>query len=241
MKTSIENRVALITGASAGIGRAIAIALSAQGVHLMLCARDKGRLQATADICMQHGSKAAIFPCDLTDDESIMALIDCTKQTFGGLDILINCAGIALNQPVSDCTTKDFDDIFSINVKSTFLTCKHCIPLLEQSDAATIINISSTAGSKGYKNQALYSASKFAVSGFSQALAKELAPDIRVLLLSPGAVGTEMATAARPDLHADLLINTIDLAEIVVFALTHRSSAIIDELRVRRQTTEPFS
>jgi 3-oxoacyl-[acyl-carrier protein] reductase len=129
----------------------------------------------------------------------------------------------------------------AINARAPFLLCREAVPHLRKSDGATIINISSVVGRKGYVNQGAYSASKHALMGFTKVLAQELfEEDIRVYVLSPGGVATEMVTQMRPDIDPDNLIDPEDFAEIVRFLLTHRNSAVIDEINVRRASNSPW-
>jgi 3-oxoacyl-[acyl-carrier protein] reductase len=129
-----------------------------------------------------------------------------------------------------------------VNARAPFFLCKTAIPYLEKSKAATIINISSVVGHKGYVHQAAYAASKHALTGFTKVLAREVQDKgIRVYLLSPGGVHTEMVQKMRPDLDTSGLIKTEDMADIVRFLVTHRGNAMVDELRIRRAGGMPWA
>ena len=170
------------------------------------------------------------------------------KATLSGLltrpwiDVLINNAGVSLAKPVVDCTAEEFDQIMDTNMKAPFLLCKYSIPHMRKSDCGTIINIASVVGHKGYVNQSLYGASKHAITGFTKVLAKEVQEDgIRVHLLSPGGVYTEMVANVRPDLDPTYLIKPVDIADIILFLLKSRGNAVIDSINIRRVNNTPFA
>jgi NAD(P)-dependent dehydrogenase (short-subunit alcohol dehydrogenase family) len=241
MRTEISGRRALITGAGSGIGRAIACRLSELGCEVVLVGRTKSALETTREFCEGAGDKAAVVcPCDLRSEEAICDLVG-TLRSAGGLDILINNAGIMVNSALKDTPTKDFDAIMSTNVRAPFLLMRECFPLLARSAAAEIVNICSVVAHEGYPNQSVYAASKHALLGLSKSFAREVYKDgIRVHVISPGGVLTDMVAVARPDLVGAAMIEPDDMADAVEYLLCHRTGAVCDEIRLHRSSKEPF-
>ena len=196
MTTSLTNKVALITGASAGIGEASAIALAKAGAAVVLGARREDKLAAIAKRITDNGGRAVYRVTDVTSDEDNRALVDLAVNSFGGLDIAFNNAGTegAGPKPITEDTDENFDTIFDINVKGVWHAIRAQIPALTARGSGSIINNSSAVGRKGFANFAAYAASKFAVEGLSRSLAAELAPSkIRVNTVAPGPIATDMA------------------------------------------------
>lgn len=239
---SYRDRVAIITGSGSGIGKATALALAQEGMKIVLCGRTVSKLEETAKLVEEAGGKALIVSGDLRDESYIIRIVDETMEAFGRIDVLINNAGVSLAKPVVDCTAEEFDQIMDTNMKAPFLLCKYSIPHMRKSDCGTIINIASVVGHKGYVNQSLYGASKHAITGFTKVLAKEVQEDgIRVHLLSPGGVYTEMVANVRPDLDPTYLIKPVDIADIIIFLLKSRGNAVIDSINIRRVNNTPFA
>ena len=239
---SYRDRVAIITGSGSGIGKATALALAQEGMKIVLCGRTVSKLEETAKLVEEAGGKALIVSGDLRDESYIIRIVDETMEAFGRIDVLINNAGVSLAKPVVDCTAEEFDQIMDTNMKAPFLLCKYSIPHMRKSDCGTIINIASVVGHKGYVNQSLYGASKHAITGFTKVLAKEVQEDgIRVHLLSPGGVYTEMVANVRPDLDPTYLIKPVDIADIILFLLKSRGNAVIDSINIRPVNNTPFA
>jgi 3-oxoacyl-[acyl-carrier protein] reductase len=233
--------VILLTGASRGIGKALALALARAGASLLLMARDAAVLTDLAAECHSLGAAAEPLPVDLRHEAAILQRMEQICNIPGRLDVLINNAGLGIYGPVADYATADWDAVMAVNARAPFILCRAALPLLRQSPHATIINLSSVMGIKGYVNQAAYAASKHALMGFSKVLAQEEQPHgVRVHTLCPGAVATEMVTQARPDLDPTKLIRPEEIAEIVLFLLTHRNNAVLDDLHLRRASGDPW-
>ena len=237
-----KGKIALVTGASSGIGRAIVKHLAQDKINITLVGRNVEKLESVNNEIKQFGIKTLVLSGDLEDDAFLKCCIDKTVEFFGGLDILINNAGIALNSTIEDTSTGQFDQIMKVNIRAPFFLCQAAIKWLRKSEYATVINISSVVGYKGYPNQSAYTASKHALSGFSKALSNEVFEQgIRVHLISPGGVYTDMVSVMRPDLSSEGMIMPEDIANIVGFLINNRSNAVIDEIRVRRTGKEPFA
>ena len=242
MSIELKNRTALITGAGRGIGRAIALRLAGEGMNLSLTARSEEELEAVKLAAASYGSKIFLFPGDLSDSNFPARVIKNTAEHFGGLDILVNNAGIASGGPAENTSLDDWNKHINVNATAPFLLCKEALPCLRKSSSGTIINISSVVGHRGYANQCAYTASKHALAGFTKALAGEVREDgIRVHLISPGGVATDMVKKTRPDLDETILISPEDIAETVFFLLSLRNTnAVIDDIRLRRASGVPW-
>jgi len=239
---SLEGNVAIITGASRGIGRIIALTLARNGVRVSLAARTEAQLEAVQAEIKALGGQVASFPTDVSREADVMALMRNTVELFGRLDILVNNAAIGVFGPLAETSTEQWDQIMAINARGPFLTCREAIPYLKQQERSFIINISSVVGVKGYPDQAAYSASKHALMGMTKALAKEVQKDgIRVHAISPGGVDTQLIRQARSDLDTSVLMQPEEIADIVLFLLTREGNAVIDEIHVRRSVSTPWA
>jgi len=245
MPKRLGKKVAIVTGASRGIGRAIGVALAKEGATLVLAARVIGKLQETAQQVTKAGGKAEIVVTDLAEEESIKNLVKVTDEKFSRLDILVNNAGITHSAKLQETRTEDLDRCHQINARAPFILCREALPLLKKAEAAYIVNIASVVGVKGYPLQSAYTASKHALRGMTISLAEELAKEtdgsnIRVHLLCPGGVDTELVQKVRPDIKKQDLMQPEEIAELVVYLVTHKGNAVIDELHIRRAASSPW-
>jgi len=241
MNGPLDGKVAIVTGAGRGIGHSISLTLARNGARVSLVARTDTELSAVrAEIEALSGSAVAL-PADVASEAEVVEVVRRTFELFGRLDIVVNNAGVGIFGPLAETTAEQWDRQMAVNARGPFLICREAIPLLQQQDQSFIVNIASVVGVKGYTNQAAYSASKHALVGMSQALAKEVQNDgIRVHVLCPGGVDTQMVTQARPDLDRSVLMQPQEIADIVLFLVTRRGNAIIDELRIRRASSTPW-
>jgi 3-oxoacyl-[acyl-carrier protein] reductase len=239
--TKLNGKTAVITGAGSGIGNAIAVRLAQEGINLALCGRNMDKLTKSDIQVREYGIETLLLPGDLCDDDYLFSYIDRAAEHFGGVDIIINNAGMALSRSFEETTADDFDKIFRLNTRSTYFSCQTALKWLKQSDWATIINISSNMGHQAYPLQSAYAASKHAVHGLTRSLAKEVYKDgIRCHIISPGGVYTDMVKVARPDLSPEGMITPEEVAEAAAIFIIHRGNAVIDEMRLHRIGKEPF-
>jgi 3-oxoacyl-[acyl-carrier protein] reductase len=235
------NRKAIITGATRGIGREIATRLAGEGIDLSLVARNKDKLQELAEELSPKGIRTLPLAMDLEDEEAPREIMRQTVSVFGGIDILINNAGLPHKAPISEADPDLWNKMFAVNARAPYFLCHQAIPHLKKSDNPVIINIGSVVDHKGYINQSIYSATKHALAGFTKVLAKEVQEDhIRVHLISPGGVYTELVGEMRPDLKQEEMIQTTELGDIVSFLVNYRGRGVIDEIRIRRFNSTPF-
>jgi 3-oxoacyl-[acyl-carrier protein] reductase len=239
---TLDGKVAIVTGASRGIGRAIALMLGRNGVKVVAAARTDEDLIAVCDEIESRGCQSMSARTDMTSEEDVKRLVRTTIERFGQLDIVINNAGIGVFGPLEATRTENWDRIMAVNVRGPFMLCREAIPYLKQRpDLAWIINICSVVGVKGYVNQSAYTASKHALIGMTKALARELKEyGIRVHAVCPGGVDTALVAESRPDLDRSVLMQPEEIADIVLFLLTRRGNAVIDQVNVRRATSDPW-
>ena len=241
MYIDLKNRVALITGASRGIGRGISLMLADSGVHVILTARSMDKLQKVKEEITSRGGNATVIPTDIAKEQDIKTLFKIIKDKFGRLDIVINNAGIGIWGKLVDFSIEDFDKIMNINVRGTYLCCQQAMKMMITQKNGYIINISSVVGFKGYPNQSAYTASKHAIMGLTKSLAVEAQEhNIRISAILPGGVETDLSVKARPDLDRSLLILPEDIAKTVLYLLSLSDRAMVDQIFVRRMSSSPF-
>lgn len=238
----LKGKIALITGASRGIGKSISLALAGAGIEVILSARTVEKLNDLKKEIEENGGKAEVMPADLLKTEDIISLFKEIQNKFERLDILVNNAGIGIFDNMVDLTSEDFDKTIDVNVKSIFTACKQAFKMMAVRKSGYIINISSIQGVKAYKQQSIYAASKHALMGLTKALAVEgQEHNIRVSAILPGGVDTELISDARPDLDRSLLIKPDDIAQTVLYLLSLSDRAMVDQVIIRRFTGTPFN
>ncbi len=204
----LEGRVALITGASRGLGRAMAVALAQGGAKLALVARDEDKLKETAAEVAAAGSEARVFIADVAREADVERLKHEVAQAYGHVDILINNAGINHRKNLVDFTYEEWQRVMDTNVNSVFLMCRAFIPMMQGRGYGRIINMTSIMAHVSLPGRTVYSTTKTALLGLTRALAQEVAPDgITVVAISPGPFGTEMNLPImnNPEINAQFM------------------------------------
>jgi NAD(P)-dependent dehydrogenase (short-subunit alcohol dehydrogenase family) len=196
----LQGRVAIVTGASRGLGKAIALELAREGAILALVGRDEAALSEVAGEALRLTAEAHVFVTDVTQEAQIDSLKECIHAQFGHVDILINNAGIMLRKQLMDCTLDEWRSLIDTNLTSAFLMCQSFVPLMRGRGYGRIINITSTLSHVSLPGRTAYSASKAGLLGFTRALALELAPEkITVVAISPGPFATDLNTSLMTD------------------------------------------
>ena len=224
---SAQSRVAIITGGSKGIGKAIATKLANEGIKLVLVARNKSPLKETVEHLLNFTDVIGIS-ADISQDEDINKILEETLSKFGRVDILVNNAGMYLEKPFGECTTEEIDKIIGVDLRGMFLLTRNVIPHLKAQKSGMIINIASEMGLNGVENQALHCACKFAIVGFSQSLFHEMRRhNILVSYLCPNATNT------WGDEKPDSLLSPEDVADVVHFILSSNPNNAIAQIVFR--------
>jgi NAD(P)-dependent dehydrogenase (short-subunit alcohol dehydrogenase family) len=228
----LEGKVALITGASRGIGLAIARSLAAMGARLNLCARNARRLEDVGAEFQRAGLAVATVPADLTHGGDIAALVQKTEQSLGSIDILVNNAGIGYFGPVQDASEAHWDAVLDTNLKAVFLLSKAVAPGMIARRSGHIINIASLAGKNSFAGGAIYCASKWGLLGLTECMAEDLRQyGIRVSAVCPGSVATDFSPHAGKDPRK--MLQPEDVAHAVAMILTQAPQSFISEVLLR--------
>ncbi len=228
----MKKKKALITGASRGIGEAIALKLASTGFDLMLTGRDLPMLESVRDACKKMDAAVDILPADLSNEAEIIALF----ETTGPIDLLVNNAGFGIFDAIENIKLEDWKSIHQVNVEGAFLCLREAMKRMKTSGGGRIINISSVVGVKGYPNQAAYGASKHALLGLTKTAIEEgREHNIRVHAICPGGVATEMVKQSRPDLtDFSAMIQPEDVADAVAYLCSLPPAITIDCIHLRR-------
>jgi NADP-dependent 3-hydroxy acid dehydrogenase YdfG len=237
MSQKLSGSVCLITGASAGIGRACALALAREGASLVLVARRKPRLNELVEMVHSAGGRAVAVIGDVREEETALHAMQTAKERFGAVHVLLNNAGMGNYKPLIETSAEEYDEMMNTNVRSTFLFTRHAVPLMMEQRSGTILLLSSMAGKYGFAGEAVYCASKFAQVGFAQALDKELHPyGIKVGVICPGGVKTEFALGkgrTEEGVAQSGMLDPEDVAEAVLLACSQPAHARIIEIQMR--------
>ena len=227
--------LAVVTGATEGIGRAIAFQLGGAGAKLAIYARTEANVRATVHALRDARIDAVGMPCDVSDPAGVDAFAAFAVKQRGAPRVLVNNAGIGRFKPLNELSIEDWDATMAVNVRSLFLMTRAFLAGMKQIGGGTIVNIASLAGRNGFEGGTAYCASKHAVLGFSKALMPEVRKhNIRVVAICPGSVATPfMDKQARERPNRDRVLAADDVAHAVVAALTISERAMVSELDIR--------
>lgn len=231
---NLLGKVAIVTGATKGIGRGIAEALAREGVRVCISARKESEIEEAVEALNQlDGGKAVGFVCDVRDHAQVKSLFERATAALGGVDILVNNAGIGMFAPVEEMAPEDFRAILETNLFGVFYCCHEAIPLMKARGGGYIINISSLAGANPHPRMAAYNASKFGLNGFSEALMQEVRHDgIKVSYIMPGSVNTEFGGDIPGDQNSWQL-QPADIARVVIDLLHHDDRSLPSRVEIR--------
>lgn len=233
----LSGQVALITGASSGIGRAIADVFMREGADLVVVARRADRLEALVQDAQRLGRQCRLVTGDAREEDTASRAVQAAITHFGKLDILVNNVGVGVYKNLAETSIEDYDLMMNSNMRSTFLFTRYTVPTLIRQGSGVILNVASMAGVIGFAGEAVYCATKFAQVGFTQALDRELRPHgIKVGALCPGGVKTEFAIGSgrtEEGVAASNMLEAQDVADAALLMATQRAGSRIMEIRMR--------
>lgn len=234
MANELNGKIAVVTGAARGIGRAIALGLAEMGATTALLARDENALQAVAGEIASSGGQAAVFACDLTDSTALDATAAKILDRYKRCDILVNNAGVGfMGKPLHETSPDDWERTMKTNLRAPYLMLRAFAPSMIAHGGGHIINISSLAGKNPLLNGAAYAASKWGLNGMMISAAEELrAHNVRVSIVSPGSVATHFG-GSGDDPRAARKIQPADIAHVVRMLVTQEPQCFVSEVLVR--------
>jgi NAD(P)-dependent dehydrogenase (short-subunit alcohol dehydrogenase family) len=229
----LQDKIALITGGTKGIGRAIAETLLKAGASVFICARDKAELKRALEELSEIGNARGEI-CDVRSEAQVEAMLAECERVFGTVDILINNAGVGfIGKTVEEMSSEDFEQTLQTNLFGVFYACHHAIPLIKKRGGGYIINISSLAGQNAHPKMAAYNASKFGLNGFTEAMMQEVRADnIKVSLICPGSVNTYFG-GDEPNDEKSWQLQPEDIAQVVLNLLTMDERALPSKVEIR--------
>lgn len=231
----LHNRVAVVTGSSSGIGKAIALRFGEEGAKVAVAARRADLCEHTADQIRRNGGTAIALPTDVTSERQVGSLIRETVRQFGRLDILVNNAGIFGGGRLAETTFEEFDEVMNTNVRGTFFCCRAGFNHMKRQGGGLIINMSSVAGVQAWSGTGTYSASKHAIMALTKALADEGRPHrIKVSAICPGGVADELVDATPEEILQSERISPYDIAETALYLATLGPYAVVHQIVVDR-------
>jgi NADP-dependent 3-hydroxy acid dehydrogenase YdfG len=229
---TLKDKIIILTGASKGIGRALAIQAAQQGAHLALVARSKTELKSVQAACVAHGAKCLIFVGNVSSEKLANETIKMVVETFGGIDFMINNAGYGIFGPIESYSAEAWSDVYDTNVKGTFLFSKAVLPAMKTAGRGHIINVASDVAKRVFDGGSLYCSSKFAQDAFSAALRKEVRKDgIKVSVVYSGLVDTTFHPNPHDESKKTWLTDT-DMADSILFIMSQPAHVVIDELMI---------
>ena len=232
----LTGKVAIVTGSSSGIGKAIALRYGAEGARVVVTARRLALCEQTVAQIVAQGGEAWAIQTDVADEQQVERLISQTVQRYGRLDVLVNNAGIiAGGRRLAETSTKDFDAVMNVNLRGTFFCCRAGFTQMKQQGGGTIINMSSVAGVQAWAGTGTYSASKHGIMALTKTLADEgRARNIKVTAICPGGVADELVDASPEEILRSEKIDPFDIAEAAVYLATLGRHTVVHQIVIDR-------
>ena len=231
----LAGKVAIVTGSSSGIGKAIALRFAEEGAKVVVAARRKALCEQTAKQICAKGGEAFVIQADVNHETQVELLYEKALQQYGRVDIAIHNAGIFGGRRIAETTTKAFDEVMNVNLRGTFFCCRAAFKQMKAQGGGIIINMSSVAGVQAWAGTGIYSASKHGVMALTKALADEGRPfNVKVSAICPGGVADELVDATPEEILRSEKINPFDIAETAVYLCTLGKFAAVPEVIVNR-------
>ena len=232
----LERKVAVVTGGSSGIGKAIALRFGEEGAKVVITARRRNLCEQTVEQIRKKGGEAWAIQTDVADERQVERLIDETVKRYGRLDVLVNNAGIiAGGRRLAETTTKDFDDVMNVNLRGTFFCCRAGFTQMKKQDGGVIINMSSVAGVQAWAGTGTYSASKHGIMALTKSLADEGRPyHIKVAAICPGGVADDLVDAPPEEILRSEKIDPFDVAETALYLATLGKYSVVHQIVIDR-------
>jgi 3-oxoacyl-[acyl-carrier protein] reductase len=231
----LKDKVAIVTGSSSGIGKAIARRFGAEGAKVVVTARRLNLCEQTVGQIVKNGGEAWAIQTDVADERQVEQLIEQTVKRYGRLDILVNNAGIIAGGRLAETTTKDFDQVMNVNLRGTCFCCRAGFKQMKKQGGGTIINMSSVAGLQAWAGTGAYSASKHAVQALTKSLADEGRPfHIKVSAICPGGVADDLVDAPAEEILRSEKIDPFDVAETAIYLATLGKHSVVHQIVIDR-------
>ena len=227
----LEGRTGLVTGANRGIGRAIALALAAEGVNVVATARAPEEREALSSEIESHGGRALVTGCDVAKEDDIKATVEKARGAFGKIDFAVCNAGVLFQSSVAETSTEDWDWLMAVNLRGVFLTIRECLRVMPETGGSKILIVSSNSGKFGQVGLSAYCAAKHGLMGLADSLSQELKEtETSVHVICPGRVVTDMARSGHPYPETSLWLDVDDIVNAAMYLLTLPPRTIVPEL-----------
>jgi NAD(P)-dependent dehydrogenase (short-subunit alcohol dehydrogenase family) len=234
---TLENKTVIITGGSRGIGRVIALRLAKEKANVVIASRTKSMLESTENELLKINKKVLAINADVSKYEDVKRIVNDTIQKFGNVHDLVNNAAIMTHKSVKDFSIDEWKKVIEVNLFGTFMMCKEVLPYMERlssTTGGTIVNICSTSGKRGYEGGSAYSASKFALTGFSESLFKEVRnKNIRVVAIYPSHVDTDVKDESKlKEIGKGVYMRAEDVADTIILSMKLPQRALLKEVEI---------
>jgi len=231
----LKGKVAIVTGSSSGIGKAIALRFGAEGANVVVTARRMALCEQTVAQITKDGGVAWAIQTDVADERQVERLVEETVKRYGRLDILVNNAGVIAGGRLAETTTKSFDEVMNVNLRGTFFCCRAGFQQMKKQGGGTIINMSSVAGLQAWAGTGTYSASKHGILALTKSLADEGRPHhIKVSAICPAGVADELVDASPEEILHSEKIDPFDVAETAVYLATLGKYSVVHQIVIDR-------
>ena len=231
----LKDKVAIVTGGSSGIGKAIALRFGTEGATVVVTARRMALCEQTVAQIAKNGGEAWAIQTDVAEERQVDRLIEETVNRYGRLDILVNNAGVVAGGRLAETTTKSFDEVMNVNLRGTFFCCRAGFAQMKKQGCGTIINMSSVAGLQAWAGTGTYSMSKHGIMALTKSLADEGRPHhIKVSAICPGGVADDLVDASPEDILRSEKIDPFDVAEAAVYLATLGKYSVVHQVVIDR-------